>query len=462
MHRREFLELLAAAGAAALPSGRTRAWADLAPADATLHIAPVELEIAARKTVKTVAYNGVVPGPPLRFREGQQVTIEVVNDTNEPELTHWHGLFIAPDVDGAEQEGTPLILAHSSSRYAFVPRPAGTRWYHSHVSAGRNLNRATYSGQFGMFIIEPRGDPGRYDAEHLVCLHGWKPYLSTMGGEGALEVAYELFSINGRALGHGEPIRVRQGQQVLLRILNASATLQHQIALAGHQLRVLSLDGNPVPTPQPVDIVTLGPAERADVLVTLNAPGVWILGELNDQIRNQGLGIVVEYENSSGAPRWIAPANAAWDYTLFGSAPLAGVSSPTAGGPSSAPAEEVIPLVFRRKFAGNNWVDHWTINGKEYPHTDRVPLRAQQRYRLRFDNQSDDDHPVHLHRHSFELKQIAGKNTAGIFKDVVVVPHRSQVEVELLADNPGLTLFHCHQQLHMDFGFMTLFEYRPS
>jgi FtsP/CotA-like multicopper oxidase with cupredoxin domain len=456
MFRREFLELAGCSAGLALVSP----FADLTlpddtKPDATLRISPIELELAPRKTVKTTGYNGSAPGPVIRFREGQRVTIDVFNDTKEPEIVHWHGLFIPPEVDGSEEEGTPLIPAHSSQRYSFVVRPSGTRWYHTHVSAGRNLNRATFTGQFGMLYIEPKSDPARYDAESPLCLHGWKPYLSNSAGEGMLEAAYEIFSINGRALGHGEPIRVREGQRVLLRILNASATLQHQLALAGHQFEVISLDGNPVPTPRKVDVLSLGPAERVDAIVTMNSPGVWVLGELNDQIRNQGLGVVFEYENRSETPQWVAPANAAWDYTIFGA------SSENSAANFAAPGEqaEVVPLIFRRKFAGNNWVDHWTINGKEYPKTDPILVRENHRYRLRFDNQSDDDHPVHLHRHSFELKNIAGKNTSGVIKDVVVVPHRKIVEVEFVANNPGATLFHCHQQLHMDFGFMALLHY---
>jgi FtsP/CotA-like multicopper oxidase with cupredoxin domain len=150
------------------------------------------------------------------------------------------------------------------------------------------------------------------------------------------------------------------------------------------------------------------------------------------------------------------PSNTSWDYKIFGS------SSANPGAGAATQQAELVPLVFRRKFAGNNWVDHWTINGKEFAKTDPIMVRENHRYRLRFDNQSDDDHPVHLHRHSFELKSIAGENTAGIFKDVVVVPRRKTVEAELVADNPGATLFHCHQQLHMDFGFMTLFRYESS
>jgi FtsP/CotA-like multicopper oxidase with cupredoxin domain len=448
IERRGFLELMGAAACLPLlPAFAVQRLADASPPDLTLRISPIDLEIAPGRIVKTTGYNGSAPGPFLHFREGQQVTVEIANDTSEPEILHWHGLLLPPEVDGAEETGTPLIPAHSSQRYSFVARPAGTRWYHTHVHAGRNLKRGTYSGQFGMVYIEPAKEPGQYDAEYSLCVHGWQPYLDTAGGEGSLEAAYESYSINNRALGHGEPIRVRQGQKVLFRILNSSATLQHQIALAGHQFQVICLDGNPVPAPRTVEVVSLGPAERVDAVVTMDAPGVWILGELDDKIRGAGLGIVVEYPERSGAPQWQAPRSVSWDYTLFGSAE-----------PSSQPAETV-PLVFRRKFAGHNWVDHWTINDKEFPKTDAIVVRSNSRYRLRFDNQSDDDHPVHLHRHSFELRHVAGKPTAGVFKDVVVVPRRNVVEVDLIADQPGLSLLHCHQQMHMDFGFMTLLRY---
>jgi FtsP/CotA-like multicopper oxidase with cupredoxin domain len=447
MLRREFLQWMGGACLSFMPGSARERPAQTSPADATLRISPVEIEIAPGKIIKTTGYNGSAPGPFLRFREGQAVTVDVFNETKDPELVHWHGLFLPSEIDGSVEEGTPLIPPNSSQRYSFVARPSGTRWYHTHVSAGRNLKRATYTGQFGMVYIEPAKEPGQYDAEYSLCLHGWQPYLSATSGEGTLDAVYQSFSINDRALGHGEPIRVRPGQRVLFRVLNASATLQHQIALAGHQFTIISLDGNPVPIPRTVGVLSLGPAERADAIVTMDTPGVWIMGELDDQIRSKGLGIVVEYESRSDPPQWVPPRDVSWDYTLFGS--------------SVRPAEpaEIVPLVFRRKFAGNNWVDHWTINDKEYPKSDPILVRNHGMYRLRLDNQSDEDHPVHLHRHSFELTQFAGKSTAGVFKDVVVVPHRSTVEVDFRADHPGLTLFHCHQQLHMDFGFMTLLRY---
>jgi FtsP/CotA-like multicopper oxidase with cupredoxin domain len=119
-----------------------------------------------------------------------------------------------------------------------------------------------------------------------------------------------------------------------------------------------------------------------------------------------------------------------------------------------------IPLVFESKFAGHGALDHWTINGKSYPNTDTVTLQRGQRYRLQFINRSADDHPVHLHRHSFELIDLPGNlATRGVLKDVVLANAQSQTDVEFTADNPGMTLFHCHQQDHMDMGFMMLFRY---
>jgi FtsP/CotA-like multicopper oxidase with cupredoxin domain len=444
MQRRHFLASLAAA---AIPSA-TRG-AD--KPDFSLRIAPTSFEIAPRKVVKTIAYNGSVPGPLLRMKEGQPVTIEVFNDTGDPEIVHWHGLQIPSAVDGAMEEGTPMIASHGSARYTFTPKPSGTRWYHTHVMAGRNLKRATYTGQFGFIYIDPRSEPGDYDQEVFLALKEWEPYLASGGvDDDSIDVAYELFSINGRALGHGEPIRVKEGQRVLLRILNASATMTRKIALAGHKFRVVAMDGNPVATPKQVQTLEMGPAERIDAVTEMNQPGVWILGATDDHDREHGLGIAIEYAGQSGDPRWLPPGDEKWDYAAFGNS----------GKPESeTDRRERIPLVFEKKFAGHHWVDKWTINGKSFPKTDPIRVKANGRYRLVFDNHSDEAHPVHLHRHSFELVKIAGVSTAGVHKDVVVVGAKSQTEVDLIANNPGLTLFHCHQQMHMDYGFMTLMQY---
>jgi FtsP/CotA-like multicopper oxidase with cupredoxin domain len=439
-------ELLGALGAAACGAALAQ---ETARPDFTLRIGPVTVEPVKGKPLKTIGYNGAAPGPLIRVPEGRSVTIEVFNDTAEPELTHWHGLQIPSAVDGSMEEGTPMIPPHSSARYSFPATPAGTRWYHTHVMAGRNLKRGTYTGQYGFFYIEPKSEPGAYDREVFLSLKEWDPYLGTMGGEDSgIDAAYKYYSINGKALGHGDPVQVKPGERVLLRILNASATLHRRLALAGHTFQVVRLDGNPPAAPKEVAALEMGPAERIDAIVEMKNPGVWIFGAVEEADRKKGLGIVFEYAGQSGAPKWLPPSQEPWDYAAFGGSGTADLSG-----------VEEVPLVFRKKFAGSRWVDNWTVNGKSFPKTDPLKVRAGGRYRLIFDNQSDENHPVHLHRHTFEIVKIAGKPTSGVFKDVVVVGAMSRMEVLLNANNPGPTLFHCHQQMHMDYGFMAMMQY---
>jgi FtsP/CotA-like multicopper oxidase with cupredoxin domain len=434
MNRREFLGLT---GAAVLT-------AEEPPPDFTLRIQPITLEIVRGKPFKTIGYNGSAPGPLLRMKEDRPVTVEVFNESSAPELVHWHGLHIPPNVDGSMEEGTPAIPPRASRRYTFTPTPSGTRWYHTHTSAGRDLKRATYTGQFGFLYIEPKDEPGAYDQEIFLALKEWDPFITTGGDDqGSMDAGYRYFAIHAGM----ERARVKQGQRVMLRILNASATVHRRIGFAGHKFRVVAMDGNPVANSEEVEALELGPAERIDAVVEMNQPGVWVLGTTVDKEREAGMALVFEYEGQRGTPRWIAPATDRWDYTGFG------------GGASKVAPDARLPLVIEKKFAGHNWVDKWTINGKSFPKTDPLRVKAGGRYRLVFDNRSDEAHPLHLHRHTFELVNVAGVESSGVRKDVVVVPAKKSVEVDLVANNPGKTLFHCHQQMHMDYGFMCLMEY---
>jgi FtsP/CotA-like multicopper oxidase with cupredoxin domain len=435
-----------AAATAALPR-QVHAFAD---ADYVLDIAPYSLEVSPHRIIKTIAYNQQTPGPLLRFKEGRPVTIDVTNHSANDEIVHWHGLFLPSEVDGAMEEGTPHIAPGGSARYTFTPRPSGFRWYHTHTFAGHDLKKAEYTGQHGFLFIEPREDPARYDQEFFLALHDWDANL--LGNEdGSMDPAYSVSTINGRTLGFGEPLRVKAGQQVLLHILNTSATDPHWIALAGHQFRVIALDGNPVPQPRVVSMLRLSPAERVCVVVEMSNPGVWVMGEVRKHIMSAGMGIVVEYADHSGKPQWQQPNSLSWDYLQF--------ASPHPALPSDASVIE-IPLIFESKFTGHGSMDQWMINGKSFPNTETVTLNRGQRYRLLFKNRSSDDHPVHLHRHTFELRRFSGQpETHGILKDTVLVAANTEVDVEFTANNPGLTLFHCHQQNHMDLGFMMLFRY---
>jgi len=453
-------------------------------ADYTIRIAATPLEIAPNKIISATTYNGQFPGPLLRFKEGQRVVVDMVNDTDTPEQLHWHGQLVPVDVDGASEEGTPYIPAHGTRRISFVPRPSGYRFYHTHNRAGADLSAGQYSGQVGHVYIEPKHEPGNYDREVFLVLKEFEPSFSRGGdmpqdalspatkvkaleekGEAAMkaslakgmphgyEVGYDVFTINGRMLGHGEPIKVKQGERVLFHVLNGSATEIRSLALPGHTFHVVALDGNPVPNPAIVPFLWLGTAERVSAIVEMNHPGVWIMGDTSDDDRRHGMGIVVEYANHSGKPQWIAPTRFRWDYRKF--------ARPGATAPEP---DETFEMTFAKENAAAEGFNRWTINGEAYPMTGAMAppafhLHEGRRYRVRMRNESDDLHPIHLHRHVFELTNIMGMPTAGVMKDVVMLGGYQEVAFDFVASDPGMTLFHCHQQLHMDFGFMTLFDY---
>ncbi|MGB9434605.1 MAG: multicopper oxidase domain-containing protein [Candidatus Acidiferrum sp.] len=481
MQRRNFLQLggmaLAHAGMARLPLGaQAESSQDPAPdskADHTLRVGPVTVELDRSHIVSTIGYSNSAPGPVLRMREGKPVTVEVINETDTPELVHWHGMLIPPEVDGTEEEGSPLVPPHGRRRFQFAPRPAGSRWYHSHAMAMADLHKGAYTGQFGFVYVDGTGDPGQYDQELFLALRDWEPFFTTtMDDEDddthdgpllekpatlntdpdGLEVGSITYSINDKALGSGDPIRVREGQRLLVHFLNASAIENRRIALAGHKMKVIALDGNPVPSPRELDSVFLGAGERADVVIEMNHPGIWVLGSTEKMIRDSGLGTVVEYAGQHRQPQWIDPPKFAWDYTIFGT----GFGT---GSPTSPPPQQTIEMAFEKIPGGAGKFNLWLVNGKPYPHEREFVLQQGTRYRVVMRNRTDDAHPLHLHRHSFELAEFNGKKTAGVMKDTVVVPYYGRAVVDFTADQPGLSLFHCHIQQHMDYGFKALFRY---
>jgi FtsP/CotA-like multicopper oxidase with cupredoxin domain len=427
--------------------------ANASPADFTLDIAPYLLEASPKHRFQTVAYNGQVPGPLLRMKQGRPITIDIHNHSANPEIVHWHGLFLPVETDGAMEEGSPMIPPGASTRIAFTPDPAGFRWFHSHAFAGNDLRKGLYSGQHGFLMID--SDPvigmlSLHVPEIFLALHDWGGSMEP-SGDGSAMPMYDACTINGKMLGFGEPIRVKQGVPVLMHILNSSPTEVHWIALAGHTFHVIALDGNPVARSQTVDMLRLAPAERVSAIVQMNAPGVWVLGEVRKHLQAAGMGIVVEYANATGAPKWIQPPDLVWDYALFADASI----------PPTGSAEDVIdiPLTFDSKFEGHGNPERWTINGKSYPDTESPLLQAGKRYRLLMKNLSNNDHPIHLHRHTFEVTNAGGTNMRGLMKDVLLIPAMKTSTVEFTANHPGNTLFHCHQQDHMDHGFMMVLRY---
>lgn len=139
-------------------------------------------------------------------------------------------------------------------------------------------------------------------------------------------------------------------------------------------------------------------AERADVIVEMNNPGVWVFGSTDARDRGMGMGIVVEYAHRRGKARWVEPPQATWDYTAFGT------------GESVAAPREIVNLRFEKIAGGRGRFNRWIINGRSWPDTNPLfTVQERKRYRPVLNNNGGDSHPVHLHRHSFEITKVGNR-----------------------------------------------------
>lgn len=445
----------------------TMAYAQVAPAFPAsrmirLVASPVRWELAPGRRVVAWAYNGQVPGPLLRVREGEGVRIVVENRLPEATAVHWHGVDVPWPMDGVP--GITQVPVASGGRfvYAFTVHPAGTRWYHTHADEVGQLDR----GLHGLFIVDPLGErpAGR---EYVLVLGSWvtgqgrpvrrSPQDGMMQGMrermGIAGPPYDTFTVNGKAFPATAPLRVRRGEHVRLRILNASGHAHFALRLEGHGLRVTHTDGNPLQEPVEVDVLPVAPAERYDVEVLATRPGKWVLRDVTPEVAAAGLQVLVVYEGYETAPVSSDPrpesALRRWTYAL-------GRGVDLLPRPSGQPRRYHLVLGWGMMMAP----DRWTINGRAYP--DTVPLRVRfgDPVRLRLFNMSPDSHPIHLHGHSFRLRSWNGRVfPASLVKDTVDLPPMGEAELEFVARNPGRWLVHCHKVLHMHGGMATLVVY---
>ncbi|MGH6691244.1 MAG: multicopper oxidase family protein, partial [Gammaproteobacteria bacterium] len=274
-----------------------------------------------------------------------------------------------------------------------------------------------------------------------------------MGGmmRGADEPAYDVMTINGKAYPATEPLRVKRGERVRLRVVNASAEHTHVLRIAGHRLRVTHADGNPLQAPVAVDALPVAPAERYDAVVTADRPGAWFLHCTQPGHVEAGERMLVVYEDHGPAkPPAIEPGIEGltlWDYGRGRGRPV------LPGGVRGDPRTVVMTLS-----GGMMGSDLWTINGKRYPETEPVSCKKGERLRVLLRNMSMEAHPMHLHGQSFRLLSANGtRYPEPLVKDVVdVEAHMGSALIELVAHNPGDWFFHCHKPMHMMGGMIAL------
>jgi FtsP/CotA-like multicopper oxidase with cupredoxin domain len=497
LSRREFLRLSGQAGLGALAI--TVGSATLLPGrgaaaqrggavgarEVYLEAREITWELAPGKRIKAMAYNGQVPGPELRLKEGERVRIVLKNALSEPTTIHWHGVDVPNPMDGVPGITQKPVQPGESFIYEFEARPSGTRWYHTHFQEHKQLDLGLYAP----LIIEPaRPDPFPFDREYTLVLDDWatgtgRPLPATRegtaGGRGGMggmmggmmgrmmegmmgpggmdgmmggghTPAYDTMTINGKASPATQPLAVRKGERVRLRLINASADHSHVIRLADHRLKVTHTDGNPLVQPVEVDAVPIAPSERYDVLFVADRPGVWFLYCTEPGHAGAGEKVLVVYEGNEGAKPEAPGEGVAgldvWHYALSRGREIL----PPAWG-----QERTFNLTLSGGMMGS---DIWTINGKQYPNTDPLRVRRGDRVRVSFNNQSMEAHPMHLHGQSFKVLAVNGQRLAEpIVRDSVdVEAHMGSVVIEFTAHNPGDWFLHCHKPMHMEGGMITL------
>lgn len=216
----------------------------------------VQWEVEAGKRVEAWTYNGVVPGPQIRVREGDRVRIVVRNELEESTAVHFHGLELPNDQDGVPFITQPPIKPGQSYTYEFVVPNAGSHMYHSHHNAARQVGM----GLLGAFIVEPKQPRPveNVDIDHVMILND----------------GFHGFTLNGKSFPATEPIKARLGQQVRIRFMNEGMMI-HPMHLHGMHMTVIDKDGWPQPMPWKCDTLNIAPGERWDVVVNCNNPGVW-------------------------------------------------------------------------------------------------------------------------------------------------------------------------------------------
>lgn len=449
MKRRQFLQ--AAGALAALPAwGRT-----LVPGNpALLHLAPVAQHLVGAHHPKTDlwAYNDGVPGPLLRYRQGDVLRMEVRNALPVETTVHWHGIRLPNAMDGVPHVTQKPIAANGGRFvYEFALPDAGTFWYHPHLASAEQVGR----GLAGALVVEER-DPPKVDRDLVWVLQDWRldrqaqitpDFLSPTDASHAGRIGNTV-TVNGSIQ---DNFSARSGERIRLRLVNASNARIYGLNFEGHAPWLIALDGHPVePRRLEDERVVLGPAQRADlVLDCTGAPG------------SRHRVIDDFYPRRAYRLLDIAYTN---DEPLMRTMDIPSRLPPNPFRKPSIEKAERHRIVFGGGMMGAmpSQREHrgifWTINGKPVPenhhhHSPLLSLQLGKTYVLELVNDTSWHHPIHLHGHVFEVISGRAKGTAG---DTVLIDPDSRAEIAFVADNPGDWMLHCHVLEHQATGMMAL------
>lgn len=450
--RRQLLAGLTGLSVLGLGAGGARYWLGrplvAGDYDYQLIAAPLDLELVPGHVTPAWAYGGQAPGVEIRARQGEWLRVRFINRLPVPTTIHWHGIRLPLAMDGVPYVSQLPVLPGEYFDYQFQVPDAGSFWYHPHVASGEQLGR----GLVGPLIVEER-EPTGFRHERTLSLKSW--HVDAQGAFTAFSVPREaarggtpgrLSTVNGR---HAPTLELPAGQVVRLRLLNLDNSLTYRLNLPGGEARIYALDGNPV-EPRPLGQgYWLGPGMRIELGLKVPAAG----SEL--PLRNGPLRLATL--------RAVESAEATTDW------PPALPANPIAE-PDLAAAET---LSFNFEWAGavslglEQGAAHsfWQINGQAWDINDKTcadrPIARLQRdksYIFELRNLSQYQHPIHLHGMTFKVLASDRKPIIPYFTDTYLLGKNERARVALVADNPGLWMFHCHVIDHMETGLMASIE----
>ncbi len=410
----------------------------------------IEVSLEAREATKTYGssaptpvwtYNGSVPGPLIDAKVGDRVIIKFKNSLPEPTTIHWHGIRLPAAMDGTMAMQNP-IPPGGSFRYEYVFKDAGLYWYHPHMRSDIQVQKGLHGAIRVRGTNEPTVDDERVlvlDDVRLKADGTLAEYLDDtakmMGREG------NTLLINGMT---DATIALRRGASVRLRLVNVANGRFFNLRLPGHTWRVIGTDGGFVAKPYDTERLLIAPGERYDVMLIPNGAASTVVDLMNDP-----------YERGHDSGN--RPALTVAHVRFTDETPLAGRALPDAfaGVTALPPAMTTVPIALNEAERNGELV--FTVNDAVYPDVPPVMVETGGLRFLDIKNDSEMDHPFHLHGFFFQVLEKNGvaqplESTGN--KDTVIVPMKSSMKLVTRFDEPGHWMYHCHILEHAEGGMM--------
>jgi len=252
-------------------------WAEKRHFEMTINT--VKIKVNDKLTYTVFAFNKQVPGPLIHVKEGDEVTVKVTNMTALPHTVHWHGIYQKNNwkMDGVPGISQRAIKPGGSFTYKWIAEPTGSLWYHCHVNVNEHV---AYRGMWGPIVIDPKNPTElekRVTKDHILMFSSYVSAWADKPGRGGLPSDVpDFFALNGRSFPNTQPIRVKKGDVIRLRLYGAGGET-HAIHTHGHHFTVTHIDGFPLKNPYRADTIQVGPANRYDIIIEANNPSIFII-----------------------------------------------------------------------------------------------------------------------------------------------------------------------------------------